>query len=832
MRTLAVSIGGTHNAKVKKTWRGTWEQFCKVLMAKVPETMDKAAAGWVCGAVFDPPYRDSENFVERNLLSLDYDHIAPDDIQRILQVYSGTTYLAYTTWSHTDGNPRCRVWLPLSRAVGYDEFQAISRSVANNAGIELAARESHVPAQYMFRPAVKPFEEIQTWVNEGPWVDVDKILGEYGDWTDRSLWPRRASGDGVHSEGASVDPRSKPGIIGAFCRAFTISEAIERFGLPYSPSSEGRYTYTAGSRPDGCIVYDEDTKLHSHHDTDPARGQSSAYDLVRLHRFGALDIEAKTAPLRERPSSRAMEKFARELAEVRTQLPRIECATEFEDLGPVESGLGGGPTGLPTLPATIVKPTSKLTDQENARRIQRRYGTRLISIGKSFYCWTGTHWQNDPDDSEAKKIVAWLGQIVGKEAEKARLELDALCIAEKRLSTKEEEAEVASIWRWSFDCGSRARRQACTDELRDFLAFNAMKLNLSKHLFSCANGTINLKTGELKAHDSKDFITSCSPIKFDPAAQAPRFQKFLREIYDGDEEVVAFAQRWFGYCLTGEVSEHKMVFHIGEGGNGKGTLMTLLLEILGFGYYGTANQNLLTYDGKGASPELAGLLGKRMVTISETEQNIELREGLLKHITGGDPIKARDLFKSYFDFLPTHKLQIFTNHEPAIKTQDFSIWRRIILLKYPHKWGNATQVALGAAEFLVEPGLDASLLAEAPGVLAWLVEGAKAWYKGGLQAPESVVKATIAYQSSQDLPAKFVSERITVDPEAFSPLSQDLGAILPVYQKWCATMGSRPLGRLRFEKEMLRVVKGSTLEHRKGLPGFKGFKLTQTDDLD
>ena len=398
MRELVASLGGRHNAKIKRVWRGSWESFVDLLIRHVPEQSAKDKVGWVSGAEFDPAYRDGDNFVARHFLSFDYDHISTHDYERIVgAIPTGPACLAYTTWSHTDDRPRLRLWYPLQRAAGYDEFQAISRKIASATGIELAARESHVPAQYMYRPSIKPGGKFQYWENlEGPWIDVDKTLGEYDDWTKREQWPHRLEGDGVHSEGSSVDPRTKPGIIGAFCRAFPISGAIERFNLPYVRSgSEGRWTYVGGSRPEGAIVYDEDTKLHSHHDTDPARGQSNAYDLVRLHHFGWSD-EGRDDPLSERPSSRAMAAMARELPELRSyfisdaefdDLDAIGTWDDAPDAGPVDaqSVERGAVAGLP---AEIAKPTTDLSDLGNARRIQTRYGRRLVAVGSVFFHWT------------------------------------------------------------------------------------------------------------------------------------------------------------------------------------------------------------------------------------------------------------------------------------------------------------------------------------------------------------------------------------------------------------------------------------------------------------
>jgi len=843
VRDLVVSIGVSSsdirdNARVRKTAHVSFEKFVESMLKHVPETDNKASAGWVCGAEFDPPYRDSENFVARHLLSFDYDRITPAERNHILGTYRGLARLAYTTWSSSDEHPRLRIWLPLSRPTGYDEFSAVSRAVAARAGIELAARESHVPAQYMYRPAIKPgaafWSEADT---TSPWVDVDQILGEYDDWRDRTQWPHRAEGDGVHNEGTAPDPRTKPGIVGAFCRAYSVLDAIEKFDLPYKPgSSPGRLTYTLGSRPDGAIVYDDDTKLHSHHDTDPARGQVNAYDLVRLHRFGWLDSGSETAPLSDRPSSRAMAEWAQGLPPLRDAVVS-ECgftdleATDFEWL---DGGVGadaGAQRDLPAvggasaerggqqLPDRILPAISELTDQGNARRIQRKYAGKIIAVGGVFYVWTGTHWAHD-DQQVYSKYVSRLSQLIKAEADKAY---------EEAGQDEDKQKEAAKIWQWAIEAGNVTRKRACIAELLQHLDVKADQLNRDLDLLACANGIVDLRTGALQAPDPKLLMTACAPVAYDAAAKAPRFEQFLREIYDHDESVIAFAKRWLGYCITGHVNEHKIVFHVGRGGNGKSTLMSAMHRVLGDDYYSTQNSGLLTLELKGATPELARLLGRRMVTISETPDGLEIRDGLVKSLTGGDRVVARQLFKDVIEFDPTHKLQIFTNHRPVIKGQDEGIWRRVILLNYPKRWGDPAEVAAGQADYVKDINLDAALAEEAPGILCWLIEGAQEWYARGLDVPETIRASTARYRTEQDIMQLFVSERLTADPEARIALSGTTGALFPAYQGWCRANGHHSLGRVRFCQEIERIapyaVETKWMEGRMPLKGYTGLKL-------
>lgn len=333
MNKLVVSFGGPSPAVISKVSRGTWPQFAGWLTREQPEVEDKAARGWYIPAEFDPAYRDSENFVARSALTFDFDKVPQDAWAHVQKAWAMHAFAMYTTFSHTEEAWRFRVVMPLSRPVGYDEFQAISRKMASIVGIELLARESFVPAQMMYAPTRRAGAIYRVLVNEGEILNADTVLAAYADWTDRAQWPHRADGDGVHARGDSQSPPSeKPGVVGDFCRAFDIPAAIQRFDLPYEPTAaEGRWTYTAGSRPEGAILYDDGQKLHSHHDTDPARGQSNSFDLVRAHRFADLDSEeAKLLPVTERPSYKAMARLAREQPELQQAV-----AADFDDLGPL-----------------------------------------------------------------------------------------------------------------------------------------------------------------------------------------------------------------------------------------------------------------------------------------------------------------------------------------------------------------------------------------------------------------------------------------------------------------------------------------------------------------
>jgi hypothetical protein len=233
-RLLTISFGTVSPSVITTVKQVSWGDFAKWLTVTPPEHGDKAARGWFCPVEFQPAYRDSENFVARHALTFDFDHVELNTWQRVKEAWEGLAFAMYTTFSHTEAKPRFRVVMPLSRPASYDEFQAVARRVSTDIGIELFARESFTPAQMMFAPARRPNGMFRGHVNNGcDWLNVDEVLGEYKDWTDHAQWPHRRDADGTHRSDTRTSPLDKEGVVGDFCRAVSIEEAITRFNLPY-----------------------------------------------------------------------------------------------------------------------------------------------------------------------------------------------------------------------------------------------------------------------------------------------------------------------------------------------------------------------------------------------------------------------------------------------------------------------------------------------------------------------------------------------------------------------------------------------------------------------
>ena len=289
-----------------------------------------------------------------------------------------------------------------------------------------------------------------------------------------------------------------------------------------------------------------------------------------------------------------------------------------------------------------------------------------------------------------------------------------------------------------------------------------------KHLLNCRNGTVDLRTGVLRDHDRDDRITHRLDVDFDPDATCPRFDQFLAEIFPGDADMPGYLQRGCGYAATGETIEQCLVICIGIGANGKSCLWSTVQHVLG-PLVGVVP--FTSFDKRAAgqsSADLASLRGKRLALVMEGEASVTLSESTLKRATGGDAVSARHLYKSQMSFFPEFLIVMSSNHLPRIKGADESIWRRMRLVRFPRFFTDAER----------DPRLFIDLRAEAPGVLRWIVEGAKRWYADGLLDPVAVKAATRNYRSTSDELGTFIGMVVGADPEASIAGNVVMGAYL------------------------------------------------------
>jgi putative DNA primase/helicase len=271
-------------------------------------------------------------------------------------------------------------------------------------------------------------------------------------------------------------------------------------------------------------------------------------------------------------------------------------------------------------------------------------------------------------------------------------------------------------------------------------------------LLNTKNATIDLRSGEPQAHRNKDFITKIADITSDPTAECPEFHKFITRIMGNDTALIAYMQRWIGYCLTGNVSEHVFQVWYGTGANGKSVLAAVLAGLLGEYTKAAGSYLLLQKNGGGSDmttqAELAKLRGTRLARISETDEGARFAEAQLKNITGGDTITCRTLYKKPFEYDPEFKIILLCNHKPQVRGTDDGIWRRIHIVPF--------SVTIPLEE--QDHDLKHKLLAELPGILNWAIAGCLAWQQQGLNPPQSVMAAIDEYKSGEDMFATWLND--------------------------------------------------------------------------
>lgn len=310
----------------------TVEQYRK--MSKVQQDSIKDVGGFVLGTL-KGGRRKKDTVLTRSGLTLDMDYGTPDIMDEI-EMFFDFHCMIYSTHKHTPEKPRLRLIIPLSREVTPDEYGAVARKVAEEIGIELFDDTTYEPSRLMYWPSTSADGEFVFREIEGEVLDPDAVLAKYKDWRNTAEWPvsKRQQTIVQRDIQKQANPLEKPGIVGAFCRTYSIRDAIDTFLQDtYKRSTmPGRYDYIPADSQAGVVIY-EDKFAYSHHATDPACGKlMNAFDVVRLHRFGDLDAKADPDSDPSRlPSFKAMQEFA-----VQDESVKIQLGKEREQLAQAE----------------------------------------------------------------------------------------------------------------------------------------------------------------------------------------------------------------------------------------------------------------------------------------------------------------------------------------------------------------------------------------------------------------------------------------------------------------------------------------------------------------
>jgi putative DNA primase/helicase len=379
----------------------------------------------------------------------------------------------------------------------------------------------------------------------------------------------------------------------------------------------------------------------------------------------------------------------------------------------------------------------------------KRHGEniRFIPEWEKWIIWSGNRWKVDNDGA----VVRLAKETV------TTMYSEALQI------TNQSQRDALIRHALKSQAESRLNAMVSLAESESEIVLSAKLLDADPWLLGVQNGVIELKTGEFRTGRREDFITKQAGVWYDPNARCPEWLKFFDTITGGNAALKSYIQRMTGYALTGSVREEVAFVLYGTGNNGKSTFRESVHNL--FGDYALASDASLLIERKtpgGATEEIARLAGRRFVAVNETKENDQLHEARVKFITSQDTITARNLYSHFFDFFPTHKTFVTTNHKPIIRETDEGLWRRLHLVPF------TVTISRDAVE---KDFRERRLMPEMAGILNWAIEGALAYLNEGLSPPAAVQAATGEYRHDMDVVGQWLEERCVRDPNTNTPSS-------------------------------------------------------------
>jgi putative DNA primase/helicase len=487
-----------------------------------------------------------------------------------------------------------------------------------------------------------------------------------------------------------------------------------------------------------------------------------------------------------------------------------------EDLG--VAGAVGAPPALPppapALPQSQPTPDDQpehLTDLGNALRLVRLYGQNMRYVAAwGWLVWDGKRWARD----DAGQVMRWAKatalSLYGEASEliwRADKELKAAATADAQGDLVEADkakkraekltGSANKVASWAHRSQARRQLEAMVALAQSELGVvaRADQFDADPWLFNCNNGTINLRTGALQAHQREDLITKLSPVAYDPLATHPVWEKYIAYATQGREGLAEYLQRACGYALTGEIKQKVVFLLLGPNDTGKTTLVEAMLAMMGDYARKTSVDTFLSrkYVG-GARPDLAALAGVRFVAAVEAEATREIAAATVKELSGGDRITCRELFKPEFTFQPQCKLLLAANEAPKIPDQDVALWERLRRLPFEHVIPMEDR----------DPEVKATLCDPETGgaaLLAWAVLGCLQWQQVGLGYPDSIRSATAALRQTMDPLQPFLDAYCVLDANSYTPASE----LRQAYEQWAKENGERRLISSKEWGERLRA---------------------------
>ena len=456
------------------------------------------------------------------------------------------------------------------------------------------------------------------------------------------------------------------------------------------------------------------------------------------------------------------------------------------------------PAYLPPVNEAKTYEPADYTDVGQAQVYLTEYGNvTRYSSATGFIVFNGKKWEESPEKAQGLSQELTTKQLSEAKARLKRAGEYYNAVAETGDEEKLKEAKKVYAAAKGYQTFVLSRRKVpnIKNTLTAAIPYSLVdvrELDKDPFLLNTPAGTVDLRTGDIKKHDPRDFctkITGCSPG--DKGAET--FNQFLDQITCGDEELKSFLQVIAGMCAIGCVKAEYLVIAYGEGGNGKSTMFNLWKKVL-YEYAWTISTDVLVKrKNRNIEPDKAELRGKRIVTAKETDEGEELNASMVKDLCSIDDITGAKKFKDSFNFTPSHTLILFTNHLPKVDSTDNGIWDRLLPIPFNGRFRNTSGEIKDYADVLLNECGEA--------VLTWIIEGAKKFIADGykIALPDCVQTAIEEYRTDNDWVINFINDCCDTD----QTYKESSGALYEVYGMYCDSIGTKKRSPKAFKTALM-----------------------------
>ncbi len=640
--------------------------------------------------------------------------------------WEGLRFVLHSSFSSTPNHPKWRVVFPLKTPVTSSEWGVVWKKLNEHLMGGHCDKATKDPSRIYYWPSA-PAERLEQAF----------VASEDGEVLDHTLY--------ADIEQPQVTPRS----VASELRHVSVSSAVGVSGGIVVSGDEllGKYVGMARPGERNRTAFDLGCQLRDN-------GFSAGECLDYLERFKAAmgrGFDDDMNHIWEQVSARA---------------PRDSWTPKGQTVKPqLGTSRTQGGQGFDIEQSSASYISDKWTDVGNKDRFLRHFADQVrYDPSRGWMVWDGRRWGQDVDGGQVMNFAVMVARSLYSEEEPS-------------------DEKQCQLWRQFVKSTNQVGKIRAFVELAKCdpaIRVYADVWDADPWVLNCANGILDLRTGELGEHDPLVYCTYITRAAYQKGAKSELWTRCLAQ-WQPIEAKRSYLQRHAGYDLTGSTREQTAVFHFGDGSNGK-TIYTGTQEWIMGDYAARVPMAVLVDDkprGGQASPDVARLAGRRLVIASEITSARGLNESIIKDLTGGDTLTARFLNANPFEFRPSFKLVFFGNHKPQIRNQDDGIWRRLPLVEW------ATKIEEGQKDKNLLQKLQSE--EDMSGILSWMVEGCLAWQESGLATPEEVQESSNSYRAEQDQIGKFLGECCVLGEGFFCPTK----TLRAAYERWCEDNGEK-----------------------------------------